>query len=1267
MLRHMEPGADQLRTVLLVLAHLSVTQPHVSSLPDKALKALLAAPSVVPELQALATANVRVGPLLALFSSTLASKLPNGYEVHETAMLQLVHTGLLEPVAKGLALKLLRAAAESAKDAPGRRAVLRVLRALDLRYPTQMDAAVNEALAPLRAAQKQRQGAGGAEQGSSSEEEDEAAAAAGSQPSEAAQAVYAVVKEAMAHSARAPCSDCALTLAAAAVAPAARVRKMALSEVSTLLEKEGLAGEARAQLQSCLLTGLQDESLEVVETVMALSAVAALPPAALLPALQSPLRRVAGLLMGASKDAGTKSSLKAARGAARKALSLLASVAASSGNQEVQDAALLLVLQYALPVPRAPRVSKAAVAAAKQLDHPLARALAGLQEQAAALSAADEQEVASPEDGPAAESKTKGKGKGGKKDKAAAPKPVRAADKWAAKALQKEKVAAAAHVLERAAVEAVAKAVAASPDTQVQEVARLMEAARQAAAQQPQDDGSHPGGDVGLLHARHLLLLSLNAVLSKAAARASARPQAASASATTARTLVSVALKELACLPAAAPGSKALGDWQATASECLDASALPQPTHAQALEASPTSVHGAILCHALAAALAACTDLSLGPEAASPEQGTLAFVAATFQELGALQPAGAFDGHLQQLLLKGLPDAEARVQFLASVFASPSGLPAPVQCTALRLLARMAAGPAGSTVASTPAKSVSSRASSASAAAAAAPTAATLLRFIPHLLAATANSHASVRAAALEALHAAAAALDSASGQHPACGPVAQLVRGLQAHAKLVQADPEAGTVLLRNTLHGSAAEAAAAPAEAPTPARKGKASKAAESQGTAKGAAPLVAQNVAQAAYVHLAHLLADCVGSSHDANAARTLLSVLLPETVAGSHTGAAVPATVDQRTALAQAATSLLKALLARAPSPLEAIEQQVAAVIASALFTATIASEHASADAPTLLLQLLACIPSSPSAPASATPAWFASCSAARLATLVTLQQGPPDVLQSHLARASSGLPRALFQSLVTCAQGDASDSCRVAARSVLEVLSVSHTVVVPLLQAAVPVAPADSPSADGAAPTPAKKKARGRAAAAAATAPATPAASQPAVPAPGTLELAALVLELLQWKEVAGLEHVAAAAQSLLAALQHSLAPITESYGPEDEEGDEAAAAHASAAQAAGKSSLAGYTAQLILSFMEQAAKAAAAPGAGKAGKELVAYVDLGLVVGVAQAAPDAGVRNAALSLLAVMAMAMPEAVLDHVLQVRLGLACIFPLPFRVLM
>lgn len=1177
-------------------------------------QALLSAPGLVELVEGLAEVNVRVAPLLALVTRSAAHRLAGNPESFQEPLLQLVHTGLLEGCAQALAAQLLQAASGLDAGTPARDSAAKVLRALDLRYPTQVDAAVNAALAPLRKNAESK-----AAEGEESDEEDMGDGA----PHAAAQAVYQLVKTALGHSVRAPCGDSAMTLAAAAVAPAASMRKMALVEAGAILAKGDLPDESAAQLQACVMNGLSDDDMDVVATAIGLPCLASLPAAALLPALRGALHRIAGLLVGPIKAADSKQAMKAARGAARKALELLAQVAEEAKGtglgQEALDEALLFIFQFVLPARRAPKVTKAAVAAAEKLDHPLSKAIARMSDLAAAVSdAADEVPAEAAGAGKGA------KAKAGKKDKKGGDEPATAADKWALKALQKERVEAAACKFEAAAVEAMAKALGSHPAILVPEAVRLMEVARAGCAQMPSGDSNHPGGDAGLLRARHVMLLVMNTTLSKAAPRFEGHSGAAIVAATTSQALVDVCLKELTALPEAS-----LADWNTRVETCLDGAGLPRPAHAQALLSEPATTHGAVLCHALQIALTMAAVLK--DESGSAEAGgRRATMSEIFQELAALSPAGALDAHLYQLLMKDLPTASDYAAFLADMYAAPANSVAPaVQCSALRLQ-----------------HSIPGTGSSMSGAS----DVMHVLRHVPHLLAAASNPDKAVRTAALDAVSTAAGALSSQPNAHPACQPVSALLTALGAHRALVEADGDAVASLLRHTLVPGSAAVAAAPAPAPASKKKG----AAPQPAAASTVPPLVPADVAQAAFVHLAHLLPACSGSPAATNAAHALLEALLP--LPGSEKHAV--ASADHRAALVPACVLLLKALLALSPRALDAQEAQLAATLVRVVFTTDGVKEQGSAEAPALLLSTLACMAASPSATAAASTSWYESTAPLRLSALEALLQGPPDALQSALQAPGPAFPCTLFQSLATCSQGDPSDLCRSAARSVLEAMHIGSAVIAPLLLAAKPL-PAE-PAAPDASQGGAKKKARGKKD----SAPAVAEAAVPApvgVPAPGTLELAVLVMELLQWKEVDGVVEVVGAAQELLGALQHSLAPITETHGGEDEdEGMQAAAAGQSAAEAAGKSSLAGYAAQLILSYLEVAVRAQAASPVSatpakprtRSGKGLLGALKLDLVVAVAQQAPDSGVRNAALSLLAALATHMPESVLDHVLQVR---------------
>jgi len=357
------------------------------------------------------------------------------------------------------------------------------------------------------------------------------------------------------------------------------------------------------------------------------------------------------------------------------------------------------------------------------------------------------------------------------------------------------------------------------------------------------------------------------------------------------------------------------------------------------------------------------------------------------------------------------------------------------------------------------------------------------------------------------------------------------------------------------------------------------------------------------------------------------------------------------------------------------------------------SAHISSHPATApSARDLLLALLACSPSSPGVPpavVSTSRAWFDIATPLRLAALHAVRAGPPLHLMQALQGRSSSQQQHQFHaslvlSLAISSASDASPECRAAASAVIEALPVSDAAVVPVLHAAMPASgqplqQQQHPEAEaGVQETPSKKpkKSSKRANADAGGADGSGAS---VAPGEGRLDLAVLLLEVLQWKAVQGEERVVAAAQQLLEALADLMGPLAQPHSalassPEsDDEGAAAgaegapasskkaskrqqkqAAEAAAAAASAASSSLAGYAAQLILTLMEGVARRhlqqqqqqRAGPGG-----EALGVLSLPLVVRVAQQAPDSAVRNAALSLLAVLAAAKPAAVLSHVLEV----------------
>ncbi|KAF5840503.1 hypothetical protein DUNSADRAFT_16594, partial [Dunaliella salina] len=252
----------------------------------------------------------------------------------------------------------------------------------------------------------------------------------------------------------------------------------------------------------------------------------------------------------------------------------------------------------------------------------------------------------------------------------------------------------------------------------------------------------------------------------------------------------------------------------------------------------------------------------------------------------------------------------------------------------------------------------------------------------------------------------------------------------------------------------------------------------------------------------------------------------------------------------------------------------------------------------------------------------------------------------------------------------------------------QALPIPDAAVVPVLQAALPP-PHKQPSQQqehpetgaGAQETPSKKaKKSAKKSADAAAESAEGVSGAHAESGEGRLDLAVLLLEVLQWKAVQ--------VQQLLEALVGLMGPLAQPHSalassPKSEDEGKATGAEAAegvlvstkkaskrqqrqavdaaaAAATASSSSLAGYAAQLILTLMESAARRRlqlqqqqpqAANLGARADDGGLDVLSMPLVVRVAQQAPDSAVRNAALSLLAVLAAAKPAAVLSHVLEV----------------
>lgn len=225
-------------------------------------QALTSIPTLTRELSMMEAGRIRIQPLLTVLTNTLSDQLvsPKHSPLSssessdssplsskaEATLIDLTRSGLLQHQVQPLAERLLLAAASMSIAAPAptttkggskgkkntekasivdsspRASVKHVLQALERRYPVPIDAAVN---AVLRAA--------AAVDGSSDDDQDEAPAAAssGARPSAHQKAVFDLVNETFAATGHVACGDSGLTVAAAASAPQASIRRMAIEQV----------------------------------------------------------------------------------------------------------------------------------------------------------------------------------------------------------------------------------------------------------------------------------------------------------------------------------------------------------------------------------------------------------------------------------------------------------------------------------------------------------------------------------------------------------------------------------------------------------------------------------------------------------------------------------------------------------------------------------------------------------------------------------------------------------------------------------------------------------------------------------------------------------------------------------------------------------------------------------------------------------------------------------------------------------------------------
>ncbi|GBF96147.1 hypothetical protein Rsub_08895 [Raphidocelis subcapitata] len=1312
-------GTMGVATPLMLLAHIANTQPQLAALPRKALQHLAAQAELADALSALQSKGARLGPLARLLLSGLCDALSSPEEGQSkaaaaaSALAGLCHQLELEPHhAEEAAAKLLAAGAallpaadagggddEGGAAAAAAAALERVsaaLRALDLRYPAAVDAAVNAALGEGAAAAAGPQPPPAAK--------GKKAKAAGAAAPDGRGAVFDFVQRSLGGSSHAPvpggAGGGAQTLAAAVHAPAEGVRIMAIERLDEICAAPDAAPEARQLLASSLLDALRHDAFGAAAAAAAARGLAALPADDLLGALRALLARAAAVVAagkgdptaagaGAGAAALPPGSGKLALRAARRALSALADLARREPGAARDCAAA--VLEQALADKRRRKLARAAAAACAGGWHPLLAPLGGV-----ALAGDDDGDgdaEAEAEAGGGAAAKTPRKA-GGRKA-VAAPGAGDAGEGGAAAPDRRAAVAEA----NRAVADALAQGLLAGGPEVWDELSALLPLCGP--------------------RSRHLLLLALARAASQLGAPGRAgRRKAGSAAAAQ----EGVARALVALLPGGAAGGAAGGqlpsDWQAAAGRLLDDEAAPAPAHSSAI-ASPAgleSAHGAVLLQALYAALDATPPAALAaalgqPEAVfallarhaypvhphgQPQQQQQqqqqqqhdkkeAAVDAAAADAAAAAAAAAEDGgaafaalSLHLCLIVAKCAAGRELEFLEGFYSLPREAARwSAQAAALRLLALDTA--AGGAWLPDGARRGGPRWLARALGAAGSPS--------PQVRAAAArllSSPGGLRAALARPGAGAALALEGAGGIHEA--HLAAFCEALEPHAALLRANPRALALLLRGAFAAAGSAGAGAGDDADAPAAGG-AGKTTGGRGRSRGKH---AQGAAAAAAAAAAEALQNALLSAPEA-ALRSLEDYIIDQLpalasaeglpalalAAAALPGASPPArlfdgaapliaTLLRRAAAGEAVPYATATPGHAAAGPPEAQQAMQALCVAAAVELLPAFAPGCVAGAPedaleAVLRLLEAPLAANAGAGAGPAPAPALRAAALRLVTPHWFAALPPPAA----GRA--------FRALLLSSAADADAAGRALARGALEALPVDASALLPLLEP-----PAPAPAAGSAAKAPRAKRARGGAAAASAGAAPMDVDGAAASDGGGDLsDLAVSALELLQWKEVSGASGLVAPLHALLAALLPRLGSIAVAHGGGgggEEEGDEeedgvggAPDGDAAAAAAAAGSAAAGYASQLVLLALRRlaapaaaAAAAAAPPAAAPRGKKkapaaaaaaaLPEGFDVSLVLSALAAAPDAALRNAALGLLAVLARAAPDAMLSHVLE-----------------
>lgn len=268
---------------LLVLSHLSTTQPHLRSLQDSAFRALARLPGFATEIDKLARMGHRTEKFLLLVGQAAvdAAFESDAYESIAEEIIGVVpkagDTALL------LAERLLRNAAHrQGQDEQPVDVAVHLLQAFEGCHSEAMEKAVNEILASL-----DRSG----------------------DDSKAKEMLTSTLQKAFAGTLRAPFPDAGTTLAVAIDAASAGIRRLALERLDEMVRDENQAADE--VLRGALLRRLADDDPTVVLTALNTSSLLNLPPSAI-------MHGCAECLYNALRAAQMKDARKRERAASRK-------------------------------------------------------------------------------------------------------------------------------------------------------------------------------------------------------------------------------------------------------------------------------------------------------------------------------------------------------------------------------------------------------------------------------------------------------------------------------------------------------------------------------------------------------------------------------------------------------------------------------------------------------------------------------------------------------------------------------------------------------------------------------------------------------------------------------------------------------------------------------------------------------------------------------------------------------------------------------------